>query len=104
MSTLKTCGILLAIFSVFGIIFCIVTDTIWYSPLNFSKGSAAGYFYMVFVVTPIAIGVALNSTKIQNYKAIDYLKLYFKPKKPINQNGEKVVLTKYKQETFIERL
>lgn len=103
-NTLQTCGIFLAIFSVFGIAYCIISGTFWYNPITIAESSAAGYFYIVFVFTPIGIGVMLNSCKVQNYKAIDYLKIYFKPRIPLDQNGKRVKLDGYKQNTFIERI
>lgn len=103
-ATMQTCGVLLAIFSVFGIAFCIITDTFWYNPIAFANNSLAGYFYIFFIFLPIGIGVMLNSCKIQNYKAIDYLKMYFTPKIPINQNGKKITLYGYSNDAFIEKI
>lgn len=104
METIKTCGACLAVFTVFGLIFCGITGTLWYSPLQLASGSAAGYFYMIFVLLPIIIGVGLNMYKIQNYKAIDYLKLYIQPKIPLDQHGKQVKLVGYHWDTFVERL
>ena len=102
--TLQTCGIFLAIFSVFGIAFCLFTGTFWYNPISMAQSSAAGYFYIVFVFTPIGIGIMLNACKVQNYKAIDYLKMYFKPKAPLDHNGKKIKIEGYEQNAFIERI
>lgn len=103
-STLQTCLFILAIFSVFGIAFCLITGTFWYNPISFANNSSAGYFYMFFVFLPIFIGIMLNSCKIQNYKAIDYLKMYFIPKIPIDQDGKRIKLYGYSTDTFIEKI
>lgn len=103
-NSLKLSGIMLLIFGVFGIIFCLITGTNWYNPIAITKGSQVGYFYVVFVFAPIGIGMALNTMKIQNYRAIDYLKMYFMPKPVLDQNGKKVKLVGYKQDTFIEKI
>lgn len=103
-NTLQTCGILLALFNIFGVIYCLISGTFWYNPINIALSSYAGYFYIIFIFIPIGIGVMLNSYKIQNYKAIDYLKIYFKPKTPLNQDGKKIKLYRYEQDTFIEKL
>lgn len=103
-NTLKTCAIFLAIFSVFGVAFCLITGTFWYNPISIAESSSAGYFYMVFIFTPIGIGIMLNSCKIQNYKAVDYLKIYFIPRIPLNQDGKRIKLVGYKQNTFIEKI
>ena len=80
----------LVIFSIFGLLFCWITGTFWYNPINIAKGSQVGYFYIIFIGIPISIGIALNTLKIQNYKLIDYLKIYFTPKIPLNQKKKKL--------------
>lgn len=101
---IKTIGGVLAIFTVLGLLFCLLTDNFWYNPINFANGTSVGYFYIVFVFLPIAIGIGLNSYKIQNYRAIDYFKLYIQPKRPIDQHGKRVKLLGYKIDSFVERL
>lgn len=102
-NTLIISGLLLAIFGVFGIIFCIITKMNWYSPFSIAKSSLVGYFYLVFVFAPIGIGITLNSYKIQGYKSIDFLIMYFSPKKALNQNGKIIKLTGYNMNTFVEK-
>lgn len=102
--TIQTCGIVLGIFSIFGLVFCGITGTFWYNPIGLASGTGTGYFYLVFVLAPIAIGVILNQAKIQNYKLVDYLRIYFTPKVALDQDGKKIKLTKYKVDSFIEKL
>jgi hypothetical protein len=104
MGMIKTSGGVLAIFTVLGLLFCLITGKMWYSPLNLANSSSVGYFYLVFVILPVAIGIGLNSYKIQNYRAIDYIKLYIQPKKPLNQHGKVVKLEGFKINSFVERL
>lgn len=104
MKILYTCLGCLAIFNIFGILFCIMTGKIWYNPLMLAQTSATGYFYIVFIMLPIGIGIALNTLKVQNYKLIDYLKIYFTPKIPLDQNGKKLKIDGYNIDTFIEDL
>jgi hypothetical protein len=104
MGMIKTAGGVLAIFTVLGLLFCAMTGKFWYNPLNLANGTAMGYFYMVFVFLPIGLGVGLNSYKIQNYRALDYLKLYLQPKKPVDQHGRVIKLIGYKINSFVERL
>lgn len=104
MGTLQTCGVLLCIFSVFGLLFCAATDTFWYSPLNLLSSKGAMYFYSVFIIAPIALGFYLNSAKIQGYKMLDFLKMYFTPKTPINHHGKTVKITGYHTDSFVERI
>jgi hypothetical protein len=105
LGVLSTTAILLVPFTVIGLIFCKVTDTLWYNPLLFATGnsSAVGYFLLIFIGAPIGLGMFLNSYKIQNYKAIDYLKLYFVPKTPINARGRKKRIEQYKIKSFVEK-
>lgn len=93
-----------AFLNIFGILICIITKTIWYNPIHFTEGTTVGYFYMVFIFGPMAIGIALNTLKIQNYKLVDYLLIYFSPKIPLNQNGKRLRLKGYKMDTFVEKL
>ena len=103
-NSLITSGILLGIFTVFGLIFCAITKTFWYNPVNLAKSSKVGYFYLIFIILPIVLGMFLNSYKIQNYKLIDFIKIYFIPKIPLNQDGRRVKLDKYEINSFIERI
>ena len=104
MNMIKCAGGVLALFTVPGLIFCMVTRKFWYNPINIAEGSAVGYFYLVFIFLPIVIGVFLNSYRVQNYRLIDYIKLYLQPKKPINQHGRHVKLTGYQINSFVEKL
>lgn len=76
----------------------------WYNPLMMAEGSAAGYFYMVFVGAPIGLGMFLVLYKVQNYRVIDFIKLYLQPKHPCDANGRRVRIQGYKMKTFVERL
>lgn len=104
LNTVYTCLALLAIFAIFGVAYCVATDTFWYNPINIVKTSSAGYFYLIFIFTPIGIGVFLNSFKVENYTALDYLKIYFTPRVPLDQNGKRVKLYGYKIDAFVERM
>lgn len=100
--TVKIAAAFLAIFSVFGLLFCLITGTFWYNPISLAKSSASGYFYLVFIIAPISLGVFTNTFKVQNYKLIDYLKIYFMPKHPIDHDGKRVKIEGYTQEGFVE--
>ena len=102
--TVKTCTAMLFLFALVGVPFCLISGTFWYNPIHILEGTSAGYFYFVFIFAPIGLGIALNSTKIQNYKAIDYLKIYFAPKAPLNQEGKKIKTDEFKIDTFVERI
>ena len=104
MDTIKVCAVLLAIFSVFGLLFCLITGTFWYNPINLASSSSVGYFWMIFVICPIALGATLNTCKIQNYTISEYIKLYFQPKTPLDQNGKKIKISGHKVNGFIERI
>lgn len=104
MDTIKVCGVMLTIFTIFGLIFCAITGTFWYNPIEMANSSAAGYFWMGFVGAPIAIGAALNTCKIQNYTISDYIKLYFQPKTPLDQNGRKLRVNGVKVNGFVEKI
>lgn len=103
-NTVITSATLVGIFGIFGLLFCWLTGTFWYNPLTLATTSKAGYFYLVFVFTPISIGIFVNSVKFQNYKLIDFLKIYFTPKIALNQDGKKVKIDKYSVEAYIERI
>ena len=105
-NTLQTCGILLAIFSILGLIFCALTKKLWYNPLLFlgADSNKTSYFYIFFIALPVVLGFFLHSYKIQNYKLIDYIKIYFTPKISLDQNGKRIKLDKYKIDTFVERV
>lgn len=101
-STLQICGVLVLIFNIFGILFCSITNWWLYNPLTFSQ--ATMWFYSIVFLLPCALGVWLNTAKIQNYRIIEYLIIYFKPKNPIDHNGKKVKITEYHINTHVERL
>ena len=104
MGMIKCAGGALAVGTLLGLLFCAFTGTMWYNPVHFVENSNSGYFFIVFVGVPIAIGIALNSYKIQNYRAVDYLKLYLQPKQPLNQDGKRVKLVGFHVKGFVERL
>ena len=104
MGMIKCAGGVLGLFTVPGLLFCMMTNKFWYNPINMAEGSAVGYFYLVFVILPICIGIFLNSYKIQNYRVIDYIKLYIQPKKPLNQYGKVVKLEGFSIDGFVEKL
>jgi len=101
---IKTSAVMLGIFSIFGFLVCALTNKLWYNPIYFIETSFTGWFYLIFVGGPIGLGIALNKVKVQNYKLIDYLKIYFSPKIPLDQNGKKFKIHKIETNTFIERL
>ena len=103
-NTLIVCGVLLGLFTVIGVIFCFITGTLWYNPANLIENSDTGYFYIIFIGFPIGIGVCLNTVKIQNYKLIEYLSIYFTPKIPRDENGKRISISRYKIDKFIERM
>lgn len=100
--TIQTSGVFLFIFGIFGLLFCMITGTFWYNPLSLAGSSSAGYFYIIFVFAPVVLGVTVNTVKVQNYKLIDYLKIYFTPKIPVDQDGKKIKVQGYIQEGFVE--
>ena len=105
MSVIRTIFGALAVFNFFGILLCLITGNFYYSPKFLIDGSSSGkYFYMFFIFLPIGIGVFLDSYKIQNYRAVDYLKLYLQPKFPIDHNNKRIKLYGYKIDGFVERM
>ena len=89
-------------FNIIGIIFCLATGVVWYSPILFiNQPNKVGYFYVFVFVLPTIIGFSLNQYKIQGYKAWDYFKMYFMPKTPVNQNGQRVTIDGYSFDTEI---
>lgn len=102
--TIYTCLVLIAIFFLPGIIVCNLTGNFWYNPLTIMQTSNAAYFWMIFIAGPIALGVFINNYKIQNYKIIDYLKMYFTPKAPLDIRGKKIKIHGFKIKSFIEKL
>ena len=94
MKVIYTCLACLIFFNIFGIIFCFATHKVWYNPISLAESSLAGYFFIIFIGAPICLGILLNVLKIQNYKMIDYLKIYFTPKIPLNQNGSAIEIEK----------
>lgn len=100
---LLTMVVLVAIFSIPGLIFCKITGKLWYNPLLFTENGAVGYFYLFFVGLPIAISIALFNVKIQSYRLLDYLKIYFSPKVPLNQFGKPIKTESYKMDIFIRK-
>ena len=89
-------------FNAIGFLYCNLTGTFWYNPFLFLESpNETGYFYIFVFVLPTIIGFALNQKKIQGYKAWDYLKMYFMPKIPVNQNGERVTIEGYELNTEI---
>lgn len=103
-NTIKSSVLVLSIFTIFGILFCSITGKFWYNPKYIIESSSVGYFYTFFVLIPISIGVMLDMYKIQNYRALDYIKLYIQPRTPLDHNGRKVKPTGYKIDSFVERL
>lgn len=103
-STIYMSLAMLLLFALPGMLVCKITGKFWYNPLNIISESATGWFYLFFVALPIGIGIALNTWKIQNYKVIDYLKMYFTPKHMIDHNGKRVTVEKISIDTFIEKI
>lgn len=101
-STLQICGVLLIFSNILGILFCKITNWWLYNPLNVTQ--ATMWFYTIVFGVPIGLGFWLNTAKIQGYKIIEYLIIYFKPKYPINHNGKRIKIRKYEFNTHIERL
>lgn len=102
--TIYTCIIMVAIFALPGLLLCKLTGTFWYNPILFVDNTTVGYFYMGFVVLPICIGVVLNNYKVQNYKLLDFLKMYILPKPIVNHEGKIVKLEKIKINGFIDKI
>ncbi len=103
-NTIYTCVALVLVFFLPGLLVCKLTGTFWYNPLMIISTSSAGYFWLVFIFAPIALGVSLNSVKIQIYKMIDYIKMYLSPKQPIDHNGKRVTLDGYEIDAFVDRI
>lgn len=101
---IKIAAVCLFIFTIFGLIFCAATKTLWYNPITIAESSAAGYFYIVFVGAPLGLAGFLNGYKIQNYRAIDFIKIYFMPKTPVDQDNKKIRIKGNTINGFIEHL
>lgn len=73
----------------------------WYfSPI---QGDEIDVMPLLFVVgAPIGIAAILYFMKISNYRLIDFLIIYFKPKTTVSFNGEKTFLTEVKVDAFME--
>ena len=100
-STLQICGVLLFIFNFLGILFCVTTGWWLYNPLTITQATL--WFYLIVIGIPIGLGIWLNTAKIQNYKIIEYLIIYFKPKKPVDHNGKIIKITEYDINTHVEK-
>ena len=103
-NVISTSAAMLSIFSIFGLTFCALTHKFWYNPIYIAYGPEIGYFYLIFVFIPIGLGILLNKFKIQNYTALDYLKIYFYPKIPLRQDGKKLKMEKIEINGFVERI
>lgn len=103
-NTIYTSIAMLILFSIPGLIICKITGTFWYNPLLIASNPNVGYFYVFFIGMPIALATALNTCKIQNYKIIDYLKMYIAPKHMIDHNGKRVNINGIKIDAFIEKI
>ena len=105
MGSLYTALILLLPFTIVGVLFCIKTGYLWYNPVYlFDNTQGVLVFYMVTIAFPIGLGFFLNSYKIQNLKAIDYLKMVMAPKTPKSSDGSKISETRYKIDALVEKV
>lgn len=103
MDVIKYCCLALGLFSIPGLAICAATGTFLYNPFG-GNSSASGVFFFFFVLTPIVIGVSLNTYKVQNYRLVDFIKLYLQPKTPVDIHGRRVKFTGFKITGFVERL
>jgi hypothetical protein len=57
---------------------------------------------MIIVGVPIGLAAALFYIKLSNYRLIDFLLIYLRPKDPISFDGKKAVCTQVKIDAFLE--
>lgn len=103
-SLLKTCAVMLMLFTPIGLAFCAWTGKFWYSPIMFLETANAGYFYIVFIGCPIVLSFMLNSYRVQNYRLLDYLLLVVEPKNPITWEGKRMQSDETRLKGWVERL
>jgi hypothetical protein len=100
----KVSVMFLVAFSIVGLAVCAVTNQMWYNPLLLLSTSNVGYFYVIFVFSPVALGVFSVTYKIQNYVLIDYAVIYLMPKIAVDKDGKRLRMVKWKINTFVERV
>lgn len=97
---LSIAAILVAISLLLNSIIAIAIDNWYFSPI---QGGEFDVMPLVMVIgIPIGIASALHFMKVSNYRLIDFLIIYFKPKHTINFNGKKASLTEVKFDAFME--
>lgn len=67
------------------------------------RGEALDLQPLAFVIgIPVAIAAGLYFIKVNSYRLVDFLVVYFSPKKPIDAHGKKVKNYAYKIDAFLE--
>jgi len=102
-SFLQTAGVCFAVFNVVGVLICVFTGEFLYNPIK-SATDFSLTFPMVFLVGPFALAAALNSLKVQNYKLVEFLMIYFKPKYTYDHNGRVVRFSKVGTDCLVEKV
>lgn len=77
------------------------TNNWYFAPLNDEGINTTGV--MLVYGIPIGIGVSLYYIKVFNYRLIDLIYLYIKPKHEINISGGKTIHEKISINAFLER-
>lgn len=102
-SFLKVFSVVFTIFNIIGIFLCFKANKFLYNPI-ISSVEVDFTFLMIFIALPFGISILLNNTKIQNYKLIDYIFMYLKPKETYDIDGRKVKFIKYSVDSFVEKV
>lgn len=96
------CAVLLAVSAVINIPIGILTKTYYFSP--FTQGAEINTWGILLVWgIPIGIGCLLYFTRVSNYRLIDLIVLYLKPKQPISIGGKRITHDKIVFDAFLER-
>ena len=95
------CVILLSVSVVINIPLGLVIGEWYFAPI--SNGAINTWGMLLVYGIPIGIGIGLYYLKVYNYRLIDLLILYFKPKHEISINGKRVVHEKVKIDAFLEK-
>ena len=83
-----------------GIIAALIGD-VYFSPF---KGSDIDVMPLMLVLgIPIGLASALFYIKLNSYRLIDFLIIYFSPKKTIDTSGKQVEVISYKYDAFLEK-
>lgn len=100
---IRVASTLLFMFNILGAIICLIGGEFYYWPFsNLMEFQPA--FLFIFIGGPLLLTMLLLYTKVQKYTLLEFIIAYAKPNKTRDQNGKVVKYTKYKQDTFVERI